>query len=84
MSSLDDSHIRGLEALGAFLHFELHFVAFVQAFVTAAHDGLEVHKHIFAGFALDEAKTLGCVEPFNDARFHWTCLSYGEQKIRST
>ena len=82
--SLDDSHVCSLKTFGAFLYFELHFVAFVEALVAAANDGFEVHKHIFAGLTLDEAETLGCVEPLYDARFHWTCLSYGEQKIRST
>jgi hypothetical protein len=82
---LDNSDVQCLKTLGALLDFELHFVALVQALVARTNDGLEVHEHIFAAFALDESETLRSIEPLNDARFHGTFLSKkDEQKIRST
>src|SRR6266850_3256672 len=54
-----------LEALGAFEQIELHGLALVQSAITVLLNGGEMHEYVFAGGPLDEAKTLGSVEPLH-------------------
>src|SRR5690606_27572615 len=58
--------------LGAFLALdndELYSLAFLQGAIAIARNGAVVHEHIFAIIPLDEAKTLGCIEPLDFASY---------------
>jgi len=66
----DFLHLRCLQPLRATLHLELDFITLVQASVAVAGDGFEVDENILATIALDEAITLGSVEPFNSSSLH--------------
>lgn len=68
--SSDFGDLHGLQALGTLFNFELHVVAFVESLVTLAGDRLVVHEYVFTGAPLDEAVSLGIVEPFNGTLFH--------------
>ena len=56
-------HRIGLQAFLALDHGKADLLAFLEALETLALDGAEVHKHILAIFAADEAETLGVIEP---------------------
>src|SRR5215469_10999734 len=58
-----------LKALRALLHFEFHRLAFIQGLVAVHLNGGEVHKHIFAGLALDEPVALRSIEPLHCSLF---------------
>src|SRR3954462_13492639 len=69
---LNGSHnVPCLEALGTFQQVELDHLALVQRAIPVLLNSGEVNEHIFAGRPLDEAKTLGTVEPV-----HCTLLSH--------
>lgn len=58
--------------LGAFLALdnnELNSLAFLQGAIALTNNGAVVYKHIFAIVTLDEAKTLGGIEPFDFASY---------------
>src|SRR5579871_3516795 len=57
------SHIGRLQALRTPRHLKLHLGAFFQAAIPLGLDRREVNEHVFAVLALDEAISLGCVEP---------------------
>jgi hypothetical protein len=59
-----------LKAFGAFLDFKLNLIAFIQGLEAFAGNGLEMYEHVFTALALDEAKTLGLIEPLYDSLFH--------------
>lgn len=49
----------------AILNGKLNLLAFVQRFKTAALDGREMHKHVFATIIRgDKAKSFGLIKPF--------------------
>ena len=63
-----------LEALGAFLHFELDVLAFVQAAKSRALDFGVMDEHVaLAICTADKAKALRVVEPFYCYLFHNIC-----------
>jgi hypothetical protein len=41
-----------LQAVGAFLCFKFHCLAFVERFVPIHHDRREVYENVFRGFAV--------------------------------
>ena len=64
-------NLDGIQAFGALLDFKLHALALVEGAVAVGHDGREMHEYILAGGALDEAISLGTVEPlYNSLLFH--------------
>ncbi len=69
---LDDGDVGGRETFGALLNVELYFVPFIQGFVAACRDRIEVDENIFAAFARNETETFCCVEPFDCSFFHGT------------
>lgn len=62
--ALDNGDVLGLRAFLALGHSELDFLTFSQGFETCALDGGEVNEYVRTLGLLDEAKTLGFVEPF--------------------
>src|SRR5665647_3791764 len=66
-SSLDRLDVRGLCALRTLHNLERHTLAFGQRLVAVHADRREVHEHIVAAFALDEAVALLVREPLNGA-----------------
>lgn len=66
--NLQRADTRCLQALWAFLDFELDGLPFVQGTETATFDSGEVGEHISgAGVRRNEAKSLFSVEPFDFA-----------------
>src|SRR2546430_11865918 len=60
------NYVLSLQSFRTLLDFELHFLSFIQRFVTIGLNGGKMHEHIFARLALNEAKTLRSVEPLHD------------------
>ena len=73
---LQRGDVRGLQALGPLGHFELDGLAFIQRLIPVRHDRREMHENVFAGLALDESKTLACIEPLNGSLFFQLCISF--------
>lgn len=61
----DLCHVRGLRSLLSLHDFEFNFVTFGEGFETRATDCAEMHKHIGASLARNEAKSFSVVEPFD-------------------
>src|SRR5947207_5639456 len=59
------NYVLSLQSFRTLLDFELHFLSFIQRFVTIGLNGGKMHEHIFARLALNEAKTLRSVEPLH-------------------
>src|SRR3989338_6297995 len=72
--SADLADVRGLETLGAFLDFELHFVTFGQRAEPFRRDRRVMHEDVRATILLDEAETLRVVEPLHLALRHTVLL----------
>src|ERR1700744_6782529 len=65
-----------IQSLRTLLTLELHSLTFIQRLVPILLNRREVHKHIFAGGALDESITLCSVNPLHNALlFHGRLLS---------
>ena len=62
--------VGGLKTLGSLDHLKLDLIAFVQGLVAVADNGLEVHEHVFAAFARNEAEALRGVEPLDGSLYH--------------
>lgn len=58
-------NILGLQPLLPLTDAELHLLAFDQRAVAVATDSTEMDEYIRARLTLNEAKSLGIVEPFN-------------------
>jgi hypothetical protein len=54
---LEACNVLCLKAFGAFRHFKLHRLTFIQGLITVHLDRGEVHENIFSGLALDEPVT---------------------------
>src|SRR4051812_2080102 len=54
-----------LKTFGTFQQLEFHAFAFIQRAIAVLLDGGEVHEHIFTRGALNEAISLGSVEPLD-------------------
>src|SRR6266567_6322313 len=65
----DAENVGRAQPFGALLAFKLNGLAFIQGLVTLLLDGGEVDEDIFARVALDEAITLGAVEPLHYTLF---------------
>src|SRR5579872_4756823 len=63
------SHVGRLQSFRSLRDFELYFTTLLQAAVALGLDGGEMHEHVFSVLPLDEAITLGCVEPLPCAFF---------------
>jgi hypothetical protein len=61
----DFRHVRGLGAFLSLHDFEFNFVAFGEGFETRAANCAEMHEHVGASLARNEAKSLSVVEPFD-------------------
>ena len=68
---LDALDVLCLPALGAFDHVKLHLLTFLQAAEATGLNGGEMHEDILPGGSLNEAISLGSIEPF-----HCTLLSH--------
>ena len=69
----NDLELYDIGCFGAFgrVHdFELHLLAFGKRLEAAVLDVAEMHEHVSARFAGDEAETLGVIEPLDRTLFH--------------
>src|SRR5262249_58184669 len=66
----DLADVRGLGALGALDHVELHLLALSERPESLGLDGGMMDEDVRAALARDEAKTLCVVEPLHFASFH--------------
>src|SRR5262245_28239221 len=64
------NNVGSLETLGPLDHIELHLLTLGQALEALSLDGGEVDEDILAPFLLDEAVTLGVVEPLHFSSSH--------------
>lgn len=78
----EKADVFGLQPFGALFEIELDFGALVKLAVAVHLDGGEMHEHILAGRALDEAVALGGVEPLNDTFFSHHYYSLKRQPLR--
>ena len=78
LDRLDQHDVGSLQPLGALLDGELHLLAFFQSAEAISLDCGEVHEHIVALWALNEAVAFAAVEPLyctkNSIRHCLTCL----------
>ena len=58
-------HFVGLQTLLALHNLEAHLLAFLQALEAITRDRAEMHEHVRAVVAADEAEALGIVEPLD-------------------
>src|SRR5215468_4373972 len=65
--SAEPGHVGGLPALGARDHIELDPVALRQRLEAVAHDSREMDEQLLAAVLLDEAESLGLIEPLDRA-----------------
>jgi hypothetical protein len=63
------NHVRGLKALGSLDHLELDCRSLLEVAIAVALDGRIVDKNVFTLVALNEAVTLGGIEPLNGSSF---------------
>jgi hypothetical protein len=75
-SRLEASHVRSLQTLGALGDLELNRLTFVERLVSIRHDCREMDKDVFAGLALNEAKTLASIEPLYCSLFFHLCFLF--------
>jgi hypothetical protein len=66
---LDLGDVFSLKALRSLLDLELHKLSFVERFVSIHLNGGKVNENVFPGLALDEAKSLRCIEPLHHTLF---------------
>src|SRR5271165_2836816 len=78
---LEASHVRCLQTLGALGDLELNRLTFVQRLVSIRHDCREMDKDVFAGLALNEAKTLASIEPLYCSLFFHLCFLFFYKKL---
>jgi hypothetical protein len=67
-----------MEALRTSFDIELHLLSLGKALETVHLDSGEVYEDIFAGILLDEAVTLGVIEPFDLPLSHASSLLRGK------
>jgi hypothetical protein len=60
---LESYDVRGLEALGAFGHFEFNGLTLVEGLVAIGHDRGEMDENVLSRLALDESEALASIEP---------------------
>ena len=77
---LEASHVRCLQTLGALGDLELNGLTFVQRLVSIRHDCREMDEDVFAGLALNEAKTLASIEPLYCSLFFHLCFLFFYKK----
>jgi hypothetical protein len=65
----EPDNVFGLKALLASGHGELDLLAFVQLAIPISADSTEMNEDVLSLLALDEAITLGIVEPLHCAGF---------------
>jgi len=70
------SHVRRLEALGAFGHFKLDRLAFIERLIALGLDGREMDENIFATLSLYETKAFTSVEPLYCSLFFHVIPSF--------
>jgi hypothetical protein len=75
-SRLEASHVRSLQTLGALGDLELNCLTFVERLVSIRHNGREMDEDVFAGLALNEAKTLASIEPLYCSLFFHLCFLF--------
>ena len=75
---LDPRDVRRVEALFSGADFELYLLSFGESFESVHLNRREVHEHIFAAFLLNEAVSLGVIEPLHLPSGHSSCLLLGE------
>src|ERR1700761_3601216 len=66
---LRPADVLGLQAFGTTLYLELHLRALLERPITVHLNGREVHEHIIAVRALNEAIALRGVKPFHNTFF---------------
>src|SRR6185369_5006325 len=74
---LSNGDVRGLQALGALDHVELHCCTLGQGAEALRLDRREMHENVFATLGGDEAEALRIVEPLDCAgRTHLLLISF--------
>jgi hypothetical protein len=68
-TGLQADDVLSLKTFRSLLDFEFHCLAFVERLVPFRLDRREVHENVFTGLALNETKTLCCVEPLHCTLF---------------
>jgi hypothetical protein len=63
------NHVRGLKALGPLDHLELDCRSLLEVAIAVALDGRIVDKNVFTLVALNEAVSLGGIEPLDGSTF---------------
>ena len=67
---LEDLNALGLETLGSTDDVEGDLLAFLQRTEAVCLDGGVMNENVLTALTADESKTLGVVEPLNNALFH--------------
>ena len=70
MQKLENLNPLCLEALGSLDYLELNLLTFLEAAEAVALDRGVMNENVLTALTADESKTLGVVEPLNDALFH--------------
>jgi len=69
---LDLDYVCGLQALGTFIHRELHCLTLAERLEPSFLNGSVVDENIISGGALNETKSLGVVKPLDCTLFSHT------------
>src|SRR5262245_11671139 len=69
---LDLDYVCGLQALGTFIHRELHGLTLAERLEPSFLNGSVMDEDIVSGGALDETKSLGVVKPLDCTLFSHT------------
>ena len=64
-----------LQALGSFLHFELHRLTFIESLVTLRLDRAVVHEDVLTALTLDEPIAFAGVKPLDCTLFSTQLLT---------
>ena len=67
---LGRANVFRLQAFWSLGHFELHYLAFLQASEAASLNGREMHENVIARLTADEAVAFGVIEPLYRSLFH--------------
>src|SRR5438105_11290094 len=85
INRLETGYVLSLKALGAFLHFKLHRLSFIEGLVAVHHDRGEVNENILSCLTLDEAIPLRRIKPLHCTLFlHCYYLSLTARPLRPT
>src|SRR5688572_18706157 len=72
------SDVRCVESLFSGTDLELHLLSLGERLESVHLNRREVHEHIFTAFLLNEAVSLGVIEPLHLPSGHSRCLLLGE------